>query len=129
MLSLLSALLSTNNSATVLFDEAFFANLGLSLWMSKKAVLLLLCKRRFPGMFGCSPHVCSIIFKYLQQQNDIEWPSSLGLQPKHLLWALLFLKVYNTEEVNSSIVGCNEKTFRKWTWKVIEGLSKMLVVS
>ena len=128
----MSSLFSTsciNNCSTVVVDELFFIKLGASLWLSKSAASLLSLKRRFAGMFGCLPHICAIMFEYLRQMNEIQWPLSLGIEPKHLLWALLFLKRYNTEEINLSIVGCDEKTFRKWTWKVIEGLSKMSVVS
>ena len=33
-------------------------------------------------------------------------------QIKHLLWSLLFLKQYNTEEVSHAITGADEKTLR-----------------
>ena len=50
-------------------------------------------------------------------------------QCKHLLFALLFLKMYGTEEQNRSIIGLNEKTFRFWVWKYVECLSKLDLVS
>lgn len=40
-----------------------------------------------------------------------------GAHPKHLLWALVFLKVYSTTAVHCRLVGwVDEKTFRKWSW-------------
>jgi hypothetical protein len=41
---------------------------------------------------------------------------------KHLLWALVFLKVYATsEEVHCAIVGWSHvQTFRKYSWYFVE---------
>lgn len=47
-----------------------------------------------------------------------------GAHPKHLLWALVFLKVYSTEEIHCSIVGWpSAKTFSKWAWYFIDRIS------
>ena len=46
-------------------------------------------------------------------------------RPQHLLWALMFLKMYASTSVNASFARCDEKTFRKWCWKVIEALSSL----
>ena len=44
-----------------------------------------------------------------------------GSKPKHLLWALVFLKVYSTTMVHCRIVGWPDaKTFRKWSWYFVE---------
>ena len=43
--------------------------------------------------------------------------------PKHLLWALMFLKQYNTQSFTASIVDVDEKTYRKWVWKVIKKIA------
>ena len=80
-------------------------------------------QRRFRGMFGVSPNVCAAIWRSLAN----EMPT--GASPTHLLWILLFLKTYGTEHVNSAIAGVDEKTFRKCTWKFIEVISDMPVVS
>ena len=72
--------------------------------------------RDFRGLFGISANVCSVAW------NLCDFPS--GTKPKHLLWALLFLKVYGTETVLISIVGGpTRKTFRKWVWTVIEEIA------
>ncbi len=49
-------------------------------------------------------------------------------RPKHLLWALLFLKVYATESINSLICGADEKTCRKWSWTFVRLQSQLEVV-
>jgi hypothetical protein len=48
--------------------------------------------------------------------------------PVHLLWALMFLKQYNTEEVTASMAGCDKKTFRLWCWLVVRVLADMELV-
>lgn len=35
-------------------------------------------------------------------------------RPEHLLWTLLFMKLYSAENVLAPMCGCDEKTFRKW---------------
>ena len=43
--------------------------------------------------------------------------------------ALLYLKVYSTEEVYHAISGADEKTFRKWSWIYVSLIAKLNVVS
>ena len=43
-----------------------------------------------------------------------------GVQPKHLLWTLLFLKTYATEPILCALVGgVDEKTFRTKVWFLV----------
>ena len=47
-------------------------------------------------------------------------------QVQYLLYALVFLKVYSSEEVHCSIVGWpSAKTFRKWSWFFIRKISEL----
>jgi len=40
-----------------------------------------------------------------------------GVVPEHLLWALMFMKVYGKESMHCTMAGAvDEKTFRKWVW-------------
>lgn len=78
--------------------------------------------RRFKSHFGVTPTVCSIIW------GKIKYDLPHGGEPKHLLWALLFLKQYSDENARRSILKSDEKTIRKWTWKFVEVLSNMDVV-
>lgn len=79
--------------------------------------------RRFRALFGVAPHTCSSVWTRLQGVIPE------GGSPVHLLWALLFLKVYATEHVNKGLTGANEKTFRKWSWTFVELMANMHVVS
>ena len=45
-----------------------------------------------------------------------------GSKVKHLLWALLFLKVYATDTISAALAGCCECTFRKWVWPFVEAI-------
>jgi hypothetical protein len=87
--------------------------------------------KRFKAHFGTSPGVCSyiwsLIFPSLHRNHE-----SHGVQFFHLLWGLMFLKVYETDSVLAGIVGgIDEKTFRKWKWILVKAISdlKSTVVS
>jgi hypothetical protein len=69
------------------------------------------CEREFRSLFGVGPAVCA----------DLWWRCKLPArtEPKHLLWALLFLGVYVSEDVLCSITKTSRKTFRKWSWLVV----------
>ena len=55
--------------------------------------------RKFRNFFGTSSTVCAILWEELQTQF------SGGTEPKHLLWSLLFLRQYHTENQNAALVG------------------------
>lgn len=48
---------------------------------------------------------------------------------EHLLYSLLFLRVYAVKGVNSSICGVDAKTLRKWQWAYIKAISSTKLVS
>lgn len=48
------------------------------------------------------------------------------VKPKHLLWALMFMKVYNSELVFASWAGVTPKTYRKYCWMIIEAIAKQV---
>ena len=53
-------------------------------------------------------------------------PLANGAAPKHLLWALIFLKCYSTTPVIRRVCGWPaEKTFRKWVWYFIDRISAL----
>lgn len=80
-------------------------------------------KRRFNALFGASPEVC----QHLWSRIGSDIPP--GASPKHLLWALMFLKIYASEHVHRLISGADEKTFRKWTWEFVNLIANLPVVS
>jgi len=64
-------------------------------------------------VFGVSSLVCYSIWESIYEKLPY------SSKPKHLLWALIFLKNYSTEKVHSIIAGCDVKTFRKWSWEYV----------
>jgi len=46
------------------------------------------------------------------------------VQPIHMLWALMFLKLYIPVRAAAPMVGCHEQTYMKWVWIVVKALSE-----
>lgn len=90
--------------------------------MKHNSASRLVGSRRFRSFFGVSPNICAICWRLIKD----ELPTSY--REVHLLWALLFLKCYNTESINHATAGCDEKTFRTKVWTVVESLAFMKVV-
>ena len=90
---------------------------------SKKCRSIHVRDRRFRQYFGTTPEICAEIWERLDPFKTIEKVFH-GVQIKHLLWALMFMKLYSTESVHASLAGgVDEKTFRKWTWIFVEAIS------
>ena len=68
--------------------------------------------------FGTSPKTCASLWKICN------FPSKS--RPKHLMWALMFLKSYDTENKLSSLAGVSLKTFQKWIWLIIDEIAKVM---
>jgi hypothetical protein len=81
--------------------------------------------RIFKASFGISPYICAGIWNAFVDTQSLPQ----GAEPKHMLWALLFLKVYASENVLCTICACDEKTFRKWVWMMLDEMAKFDVVS
>ena len=80
-------------------------------------------QENFRAFFGTTVQMCAILWKQL---NDHSFLPERSHQHKHLLWALMFLKIYGTEHVMVKLAGCkSEKTFRKWTNVYIIALSNL----
>lgn len=80
-------------------------------------------ERRWSEFFVASPEVCSRLWDLCDPYNTM--PNAV--KPVHLLWALLFMKQYQTETLNSTLVAetkaKDEKTFRKWSWLFLREIS------
>ena len=76
----------------------------------------------FRSLFGISPATCSMLWHRLQAHRPAR------AQPKHLMWALLFLKVYGTEAALSSMTRSTRKTYRKWVRKMLRSISLLAPV-
>lgn len=76
--------------------------------------------KRWTGAFGAPVVVCCRLWGKLDPFHTM--PN--GVAYKHLLWALYFLKVYETEHNSASSVGkVDEKTYREWSWRFVEAIS------
>ena len=91
---------------TLRVEVSVFRCLALTM-MRKEVHSEAIFERRFRAMFGANLQVVTDLWCILPHVNDGE--------PRHMLWALLFLRVYNTEELNALITSCSEKCFRKWS--------------
>lgn len=75
----------------------------------------------FKSHFGSTPGVCAYVWRAIAQQ-------SAGAQFYHLLWALMFIKIYASEAVLKGKAGVkDEKTYTKWTWIVLRAIENNLL--
>jgi len=77
-------------------------------------------KERFVSYFCCGYQLCLLLWRTLKRQSII--PRGDSFDRKHLLWTLLFLKLYNTNLVMADMCKCDVKTFRKQVWEGVEFL-------
>jgi hypothetical protein len=77
--------------------------------------------KSFRQHFGCSSKVATKAWELIQQYTAHEVPD--GLEIKHLLWSLTFLKTYAVEGIRASLAGVgtgkrpDERTVRDWCWE------------
>ena len=75
---------------------------------------------RWRATFGAPPGICSTLWKKIDPDSTM--PN--GAQPYHLLWGLMFMKLYCAEAVNAVLAGgVDVKTFRKWSWLFAEAVA------
>lgn len=110
-------------------DEETFRRLGNEIMGRRNGRYAAQCteKRRFHAFFGTTPFICALLWAMIEPSRTLP----RGYHPKHLLWALMFMKVYASEPVHRRLAGNpDEKTFRKWVWlfvHAIEGLEQSVV--
>jgi hypothetical protein len=75
-------------------------------------------QRRFRANFGVGSIVCNVAWKLLKENGRAN-----AAEPKHLLYALKWLKTNGTEHVLASDLRINEKTLRKWVWFFVNALA------
>jgi hypothetical protein len=85
--------------------------------------------RHFHKFFGISVRVVKILWDLLVRDNLRPKKS----RPKHLLWALYFLKVYPKQSLGCSVVGASAgavdpKTHCKWVWLFINAIANLVDV-
>lgn len=72
--------------------------------------------------YAVSPFICSEIWKQIKPHGDA------GIEPKHLLWTLHYLKTYESE-TKYEVLKSSEKTIRKWIWHVMKLIAELDVVN
>jgi len=77
--------------------------------------------RRFVACFGCTIHIAAMLWCILDVDNL--GPDNAKIH--HLLWTLMFLKTYETNNILASIFDVDEQTYRKWTWLIIGAIAKI----
>lgn len=76
-------------------------------------------RRDFITFFGVNWTICERVWNLLDEYGLYQKTH----KPEHLMWTLLFLRVYSNERVHATLVGTTTKTFRKWTWRVLEEIA------
>ena len=79
--------------------------------------------RRFKSYFGFSARKVAFVWNNLIQIGWTQYERSAS--PTHLLWALAYMKTYAPEHKMALDLGIDEKTFRKWAWFFMEGISEL----
>ena len=76
--------------------------------------------RRFRATYGTTASICATLWHMVKSETTMP----KGACPVHLLWCLMFLKIYATEAVLCKMAGgVDEKSFRKWSWMFVDELS------
>ena len=72
-------------------------------------------------MFSIYSVVCVIVWGNLQHAFLVQHTC----EPKHLLGALVFLKIYAAEYSLALTFGVDEKTLHKWMWIIVFAISDL----
>ena len=78
--------------------------------------------RVFRDFFGCGIVVVMELWMLLQSNGFLteEDPA-----PVHLLWTLMFMKMYGLESDMHTRASVAANTFRLWVWSLIEAISNL----
>jgi hypothetical protein len=109
----------------VLVTSSDFEQLGLEIIGSTGRSRRRNRHRKFAAFFGAKPFYCSILWYELDKHGWFKRAPTAHVSPRHLLMGLHFLKSYNTEERSSATFGCDEKTFRQWSWFILRGIARL----
>jgi len=74
---------------------------------------------------SATPEVVADVWSRLGiDRDDPDVPEDKSAEPKHLLWALLFLKTnLDDHNLSSKCEAVSEPTYRKWKWIFIGKIS------
>ena len=79
--------------------------------------------RLFSALFGASNSAIAKLWMLISDGNTLHQGADGFVEPKHLLWALMFLKQYAVEEVLASTAGVTAKTFRNHVRKTMDRIN------
>ena len=75
----------------------------------------------FRATFGCHVLIVRSIYKLLYSEDLLPEGGKL----EHLLWALMFLKIYAGFKDLASRAGVDEQTFKKWSWLFVLAIANL----
>jgi hypothetical protein len=101
-------------------DAADFLDIGLAI-IGRSVKSEKLARDRFASSYGTEPLIAAILWEMMMNSN-IQYDKPF---PKHLLWALMFLKSYDTEMNIASRLRVDEKTYRKWLWIILPWIATL----
>lgn len=81
--------------------------------------------RMFKAWFGARPKVCACVFYKMQRYNMFKKAPARIVLPKHFFMGLHFLKNYDSEDRACCDFQCDQKTYRKWMWFIVECIAKL----
>jgi hypothetical protein len=78
--------------------------------------------RSFREYFGCGAEAALALWALILSSAALPEGGSL----QHMLWTLMFMKVYAKSEILSRLTGGADKsTIRKWVWQFIEAIASL----
>jgi hypothetical protein len=75
----------------------------------------------FKSHFGMPPEGVLLLSNELVRYRTLP----RGAKPKHLLWALMHMKLYSKEAALAGKAGTTRKTFRGWVRKMVRATSEL----
>ena len=117
-----AAVVVDDNAAAVDDASVEFLLLGSTMVNIKLTGSKKIRQRQFSSWFGIDSAMCSHVWEMIQSKGQPTVPKA---KPIHLLWMLLFVKGYCKEHINAQIAKVDEKTFRKWSWIMIERVASL----
>lgn len=78
----------------------------------------------FVSFFGIEPCFVAMIWILLIDSGHFSTQMTQP-KPEHLLWTLLFLRMYMPVNKLATLCQCNQKTFMKWVWFYLEGIASL----
>jgi len=81
--------------------------------------------RMFKAHFGVSPFIATCLWNHMVDERTLP---VMEARPTHLLWALMFIKLYSTEAAMSRICGTTAKTFRQRVWDMLRSIATLDLV-